>query len=183
MMDLQIKSDSGRCATIRTDIRPGDIGAIIYLHGVLYAKEYGFDHTFEPYVAIPLGDFVERQAAGDRLWIVESEGTVMGSIAIVDSADHTAQLRWLIVHPDLRGCGIGQKLVEEALRFCRDRHYRSVFLWTIDFLGAARTLYMLAGFRRTDTKTHQIWGRRLTEERYELDLDHKPAGIPTTPKS
>ena len=183
MMALQINSDSGRRATIRTDIRPGDIGSIIYLHGELYAKEYGFDHTFEPYVAIPLCDFVKKPAPGDRLWIVESEGTVMGSIAIVGSADHTAQLRWLIVHPDLRGCGIGKKLVEEALRFCRDCHYRAVFLWTIDFLAAARKLYILAGFRRTDTKTHHIWGRRLTEERYELNLDRKPAWIPTTPKS
>ncbi len=94
----------------------------------------------------------------------------MGSVAIVSCPDNMAQLRWLILHPDLQGCGIGRRLVEGALDFCRTRQYGSVFLWTIDFLGAALKLYTSAGFRLTETKTHRIWGRELTEERYELRL-------------
>jgi hypothetical protein len=43
--------------TIRCTLRPGDIGYVTYLHGSLYAAEYGWDHTFEAYVAGPLAEF------------------------------------------------------------------------------------------------------------------------------
>ena len=155
---------------IRNDLRPGDIGAIIHLHGTLYAQEYGFDHTFEPYVAVPLSEFVKNQTRRERIWIAEKETQVMGSVAIVQYSETQAQLRWLILHPDVRGLGVGRKLVEEAVDFCRQSGYSSVFLWTIDFLGAALKLYTAAGFVLTEKKTHPIWGRTLTEERYELKL-------------
>ena len=85
---------------IRNDLRPGDIGAIIQLHGILYAQEYGFDHTFEPYVAAPLAEFVKHQTDRERIWIVEKDQQVLGSVAIVQYAQTQAQLRWLILHPE-----------------------------------------------------------------------------------
>ena len=94
----------------------------------------------------------------------------MGSIAIVQFSQNQAQLRWLILHPEVRGRGIGKHLVQEAVNFCRATGYSSVFLWTIDFLQAALKLYTDAGFVLTETSTHQVWGRTLTEERYELKL-------------
>ena len=155
---------------IRNHLRPGDIGAIIYLHGILYAREYDFDHTFEPYVAAPLAEFVKKQNKREQIWIVEKEERVLGSVAIVRFSEHQAQLRWLILHPDLRGLGIGRQLVEEAVEFCRNSGYSSVFLWTVDFLGAALKIYTAAGFTLTETSTHEIWGKTLTEERYDLQL-------------
>ena len=155
---------------IRNHLRPGDIGSIIYLHGMLYAREYDFDHTFEPYVAAPLAEFVKLQNKRERIWIVEKDERVLGSVAIVQFSESQAQLRWLILHPDLRGLGIGRQLVEEAVDFCCSSGYASVFLWTIDFLGAALKLYTAAGFVLTETNTHEIWGKTLTEERYDLKL-------------
>ena len=171
MANEKIELDDKRIVSIRTDLRPGDVRTIIYLHGTLYAQEYGFDHTFEPYVAIPLGEFVNNRTPGDRLWMVEKEGVVKGSIAIVYHPGNMAQLRWLILEPEIRGCGIGKRLVKKAVGFCKARKYESVFLWTIDFLHPALNLYTSAGFRMTERKTHEIWGRLLTEERYELRLN------------
>ena len=83
---------------IRNDLHPGDIGAIIYLHGTLYAREYDFDHTFEPYVAAPLAEFVKAQNERERIWIVEKAGSVLGSaivsaVATPPSADSCRILR------------------------------------------------------------------------------------------
>lgn len=155
---------------IRHDLQPGDIGFLTYLHGVLYAEECGWDYTLEAYVARPLAEFATSQTDRERIWIVEKDGKVAGSIAIVENSPTEAQLRWLLLHPAVRGHGIGQLLVEEAIAFCRDCGYSSIFLWTVRGLAAAAHLYESAGFQLTKEKTHRIWGAMLTEQRYELRL-------------
>lgn len=46
---------------IRSELKPGDVGYLTYLHGVIYASERGWDHTFEAYVARPLAEFARAQ--------------------------------------------------------------------------------------------------------------------------
>jgi len=156
---------------LRTHFKPGDIGYITYLHGTLYAAEYGLDHTFEGYVAAGLGQFANTYNSDhDYFAVAELDGTIVGSIAIVGQPDRTAQLRWFLVHPDARGHGLGKRLLREAVDFCRQRNYKSVFLWTISELTTAARLYRDAGFQLTEQNTHQIWGAVRTEEKYELGL-------------
>ena len=163
-------SNSNRPISIRHDLRPGDIGYITYLHGILYADQ-GWDHTFDAYVAIPLAEFARSQSSRERIWIVEDGEKIVGSVAIVKFSDRAAQLRWLLLVPEVRGHGIGRKLVEEALHFCRDAGYSSVFLWTVNTLPIAAKLYRSVGFKPTEELTHELWGRTVTEVRYELLLD------------
>ena len=157
---------------IRRDFKPGDIGYLIYLHGKLYAKEYKYDQSFEVYVAHGLIEFVHSfNAYRDRIWLAEANGRIIGSVAIARTSKTEAQLRWFLVHPDHRGKGLGKQLISEALNFCRDRKYKSVFLWTTSELAAAGHLYMQAGFRKTEVKSHQVWGKFISEEKYTLNLD------------
>ena len=135
-----------RRISMRHDLRPGDVGYITYLHGILYAPEQGWDHTFDAYVAIPLAEFARSRSPGERIWIVEDGERIVGSLAIVKFSDKEAQLRWLLLHPEVRGQGIGRKLVEEALDFCRDAGYSSVFLWTVNTFPIAAKLYQSVGF-------------------------------------
>ncbi len=162
------RTDREHFFQIRNRIKPGDIGYIIYLHGILYAEEYGFDHTFETYIAKPLAEFVLSANERERLWIAETEGKIVGSVAIVRVSDEEAQLRWLLVHPDARGRGLGKKLVHEAADFCKTAGYNSVFLWTISMLRTAIHLYQSKGFVKTEEKAHLFGGVNLTAERYEL---------------
>jgi len=156
---------------IRHRIKPGDIGCLTYLHGILYAKECGYDQTFEAYVAGGLAEFVQSfNPDKDRIWLTETKGRVVGSIAIVGHSAVDAQLRWFLVHPDYRGLGIGKELLKDALRFCRECGYKTVFLWTASELVEAGRLYTRFGFGKTEEKTHEIWGKRVTEERYDLHL-------------
>ena len=155
---------------IRNNLKPGDVGYLTWLHGVLYAKEYGWDHTFEAYVAGPLAEFSKSHTDRERIWIVEHDGTVAGSIAIVEASTEQAQLRWFVLHPDLRGKGIGRTLMDEAIGFSNASGYSMIFLWTTSNLAAAAKLYESFGFHITEEVTHELWGATVTEQRYELNL-------------
>src|SRR6266536_3541517 len=109
--------------TLRTSLRPGDLGHLVTLHGTLYAREYGFDATFEAYVAGPLAEFVRSGSERERLWIAEQEGRLVGCIAIVAASPQTAQLRWFLVDPSVRGAGLGKRLLGEALAFSKECGY------------------------------------------------------------
>jgi GNAT superfamily N-acetyltransferase len=156
--------------TLRTDLRPGDLGSIVYLHGVTYAQERGFDPTFEAYVAGPLSDFVRSGNKRQRLWIAERDGRIVGCVAIVAASPRTAQLRWFLVDPGTRGTGLGKRLLGEAVAFCKDCGYSEVILWTESALAAAAHLYQSAGFRKTEEKPGRMWGVDLVEEKYELHV-------------
>lgn len=156
---------------IRQKFQSGDIGHLIFLHGTVYAKEYGYDHTFEAYVANGLADFLQSyDPMRERFWLVEIKNQLVGFLAIVSRSKREAQLHWFFVHPDYRGRGIGKMLLTQALFFCRNHKYRSISLWTTSELAIAHHLYTAAGFRKTEEKTHFLWGKTVCEERYELHL-------------
>lgn len=147
---------------------PGDVSYLSYLHGIIYASEHGWDHTFEAYVAGPLAEFAKSHSARERIWIVENDGTIAGSIAIVEASSEQAQLRWFLLHPGLRGQGLGRMLMEEAISFSKKNGYSIIYLWTTNELTAAARLYGLFGFHITEEITHEMWGATVTEQRYEL---------------
>lgn len=156
---------------IRSDWHPKDLKAIIELHGFLYAQEYGLDRSLEEYVATACAQFQNSfNPEKDGLWLAEKGENIIGSIGIVGQQEGLAQLRWFLVHPDYRGQGLGKTLLQKALDFCRQVPYRLIYLWTFSELKVAAHLYLSAGFQIKERITHQIWGRILTEEKYELLL-------------
>lgn len=157
-------------ATIRHDLRTGDIHRLIALHAILHAEARGWDATFEAYVVGPLAEFMLSQSERERIWIVDEDGRLVGCVAIVKASEEEAQLRWLVLVPHLRRRGLGRMLVEAAVDFCRQAGYASVFLWTVEGLDAALHIYESLGFELTEEVTHRVWGAVETEQRYELKL-------------
>ena len=168
---------------IRRNFHPGDVGAVVQLHGVLYAKEFSLDHTFEGHVAAGLGEFAKQYDPNKDLFAVaEDNGHIVGSIAIMGLPDQTAQLRWFLLDPSIRGAGLGKRMLTEALDFCRQQHFKSVCLWTISELKAAAHLYRAAGFTVTEEKTYDFWGGIRTEQRYDLNLEHSSSSADSADK-
>jgi N-acetylglutamate synthase-like GNAT family acetyltransferase len=165
-----MRDDSATDIALRTDLRPGDLGRVVTLHGEVYAREYRFDHTFEAYVAGPLAEFALRAAPRERLWLAERAGRLIGCIAIVAAAPELAQLRWYLVDPSVRGLGLGRTLLRLAIAFCRDNGYRSIILWTVGALQAAAHLYLAEGFRKVEEIPGRRWGVDVIEEKYEMPL-------------
>lgn len=157
--------------TIRQELRPGDLGQILYLHGLLYSREYGYGRRFEGYVAKSIGEYaLLEDFAGSSLWLAEKGGRLVGIIAIIKRSEEVAQLRWFLIDPEFRGKGLGRFLLQQSLDFCRHYGYQRVFLWTTKDLHAACHLYEAAGFTPVEEKSHDLWGIMLTEVRYDLDL-------------
>lgn len=62
-----------------------------------------------------------------ELWIAEVNGKRVGSIAVVHDNARTAQLRWFILHPAYQGVGIGSKLIETALQYCKEQKFEQIY--------------------------------------------------------
>jgi DNA-binding MarR family transcriptional regulator/ribosomal protein S18 acetylase RimI-like enzyme len=159
-----------RTAILR-DPRPGDMGWVVQSHGELYAREYGFDSSFEALVAEITAKFLASfDASRERCWIADIEGTQLGSVFLVRHTDDVAKLRLLLVDPAGRGQGLGRRLVGECVSFARACGYRKITLWTQSILLAARKIYQDAGFVLVAAEPHRGFGQSLIGETWEMEL-------------
>jgi len=142
-------------------------------HGEVYAREFGWDESFEALVARIVADYAaDRDPRRDAAWIAEIDGMRVGCIFCVADPEQarTAKLRILLVHPDGRGHDLGRRLISECLAFARGAGYERVRLWTNHPLAAARHLYLERGFELVAEEPHHSFGVDLVGQTYELDL-------------
>ena len=156
---------------IRLADQPGDLGWIVMAHGELYAREYGWDTSFEALVARIVADYAgKHDPAREAAWIAELAGVRVGCVILVAADEATAQLRVLLVDPAARGTGVGRRLVDTVIDFAHAAGYERMVLWTNDILTAAARIYLKAGFVLTSSEPHHSYGADLTGQNYELKL-------------
>ena len=166
--------------TIRRELRAGDLGMIVAHHGRVYGEEYGVDSTFEGHVAATVARAAARGFPSRReaICLVEVEGEHAGSLALTDEGNGEASIRWFALSPEVRGHGLGRRLLGEMLARAAEAGYARVRLETFSELEAAAHLYHDHGFELVSADTAPRWGReRITYQRYELELSPAPARL------
>lgn len=154
---------------IRTDMKPGDLGWVVYRHGKLYGEEYNYGISFETYVGAGMYEFYKNyNPEMDRVWICEHDNKIVGFVLLMHRENNAAQLRYFYLEPEYRGMGLGKKLMQLYLDFLKDKNYQSSYLWTTHELHTAASLYKRHGFNLTEEKESKIFGKPLKEQRYDL---------------
>ena len=162
---------AGERKIVLRDPRPGDMGWVVQQHGELYAREYGFDWTFEALVAEIAAKFIREFVPGrEKGWIAEVDGERAGCVFVVRQSETVAKLRLLILRPEARGLGLGGRLTDECIAFARAAGYRKLVLWTQSNLTAARAIYASRGFVLKDSEPSGAFGQQLVSENWELKL-------------
>ncbi|MEU2423194.1 bifunctional helix-turn-helix transcriptional regulator/GNAT family N-acetyltransferase [Streptomyces sp. NPDC007851] len=166
------RAPDGAGEPVLREPHPGDLGWIVQRNAALYAAEYGFNADYEGLVARIVADYAEDHDPHlERTWIAEWAGRPVGCVMCVrDDAPGTARLRLLLVEPEARGLGIGDRLVGAVVDFARGVGYRDLVLWTNDILSSARRIYQRHGFVLSAEKPHRSLGQDLVGQDWRLDL-------------
>jgi len=160
---------------IRRAERPGDLGWMVMAHGEVYDAQLGWDSDFEALVARIVADHAaHHDPTREAAWVAERDGERVGCVlCVAGDAPGEARLRILLVTPDARGQGVGERLVRTCVEFAADAGYDRMTLWTNDVLASARRIYQGLGFTLTDEERHHSFGHDLVGQHWSLDLSRR----------
>lgn len=92
---------------------PRDRDWVVDAHAELYAREAGFDDSFGVMVADILDGFIcGHDPAVECGWIATDAGVRLGSIFCMRQDAQTAKLRLFQLSGEVRGQGLGHRLLE-----------------------------------------------------------------------
>lgn len=104
------------------------------------------------------------------MWICEDEDHIIGFLLLMHRDERTAQLRYFYLEPEYRGIGLGNRLMQLFMDFLKEKGYKSAYLWTTNEQTAAASLYGRYGFKLTEEKESDVFGKLLIEQRFDLQL-------------
>ena len=104
-------------------------------------------------------------------YVVEGEGKILGGGGIkqlLGAGNHICELQKMYFHPDARGRGFGQKLLNLCIDSARNFNFKMCYLESASQLKSALKLYEKNGFEHIDSpqgKTgHSICGIYMKKE-------------------
>lgn len=89
------------------------------------------------------------QTPGSVYYVAEANGTLVGGGGIYPSnglPEKTCELVKMYLLPEVRGIGLGKRLIEKCLQFAKEAGYESVYIETMPELKQALHTYEKFGF-------------------------------------
>jgi RimJ/RimL family protein N-acetyltransferase len=146
-----------------------DAPAVMMLMGRVFA-EYGL--LLMPLFEVP--DLLQFDAhytpPRGAFWVIRDDSRVVGSVGVERLDAETAELHRLYVDVSLRGRGLGQKLVETVLAWCREEGVRRLVLWSDTRFEHSHRLYRRLGFAQLGERAVEGDINDSREYRFERDV-------------
>jgi GNAT superfamily N-acetyltransferase len=157
---------------IRTVLSAGDADAIVALHDRIYAAEHGLDRRFAASISLSVEAAVASgwPDSSGAVWLVDRGSDLGGSPALTDEGGGLGRVRWFVLAPELRGQGLGRRLVDRLLSEARAAGLARLELETFSALTTAARIYRAAGFELRWQREIDQWGPRIQLQGYALKL-------------
>jgi putative acetyltransferase len=95
------------------------------------------------------------QDSGGEFWVAVDEGLIVGCVGVTRESPEVCELHRLYLLPSHKGKGLGRRLIETVISWCRDQGCRELVLWSDIKFETAREVYIRCGFSPTQ-KTRAI---------------------------
>ncbi len=130
-------------------VKNADVPRVLKLINAILECEFGKEASVYP--QIDLYD-LESSYGGNRdcFFIAERNGELLGTVAIKEEDKKVALLRRIFVDPRYRGKGYGVKLIEQAIEFCKKKHYNRISFRGTSRMITALNLCKRKGFQEID---------------------------------
>jgi ribosomal protein S18 acetylase RimI-like enzyme len=150
-----------------------DLAVVLQSPKDLYEKECNYlPGPFGKVVSDGLDALVATDGA--MLWIAEyrvgNDVPVWAGSVVIVPTETTARLRFMLVDPSFRSCGLGRRLMDVAMDYCREKKYKLATLSTTSDCVSAHRLYERYGFKVVSVTEGTVWGAK-TDEWWEKKLD------------
>ena len=154
-------------------LQPGDLGWMISMHGLIYAREFNFNLEFELGIAEKAARICGSKDPFNRIWIKEVGGQRAASIAVSRAEDGAAFINFVLVLDEFRGSGLANELMNHLITHVRESGIKTIRLETYSCLEHARSLYRKLGFSIASIQRNcQRFGLTLEQEYWEVQLEN-----------
>lgn len=156
-------------------IRPADIGQVAQLIRTVMTE---YDCVGEGYSFVdPEVDDMYTHYDNDRsaFFVITDptdEARILGCGGIAPltgGSAETCELRKMYFYPELRGHGMGHRMIEKCLESARQIGYRYCYLETVERMKTANYLYQKMGFQRSTTPIGNT-GHHVCESYYVREI-------------
>lgn len=143
---------------------PRDPAARYCLHAYFAELADRFDGGFDPALSISAGD-AELTAPAGLLLVATLHGEPVGCAALkFSAADGIAEAKRMWVAPDVRGLGLGRRLLAALEAQAASRGIRLLRLETNRSLTEAVAMYRAAGFREVEAFNDEAYAHHWFEK-------------------
>jgi N-acetylglutamate synthase-like GNAT family acetyltransferase len=131
------------------DFRPEHAAAFKALNEAWISQSFALEAKDREVLEDPLGQIV---AKGGRIFMALLDGRAVGCAALIAMPDGGYEVAKMTVAEDLRGSGLGRRLLQACIDGGRASGASRLYLETNSSLAPALSLYEAMGFRRLAPK-------------------------------